>query len=109
MTCLAKPAAQHAGELGSEISEGHTDGCAPHSSRGPRSASETMFLGSGALCARYDVSRRTLARWIVNPPPGFPQSMVLQRRHLWRLEEVETWERSMIAKTLLDKQTGGRP
>ena len=44
-------------------------------------------------------SRRTLARWIVTPPPNFPQSIVVQGRHLWRLDELEGWERSMVAKT----------
>jgi hypothetical protein len=96
-------------ELGNEITEGHTHVCAPPTARGPPSASETRFLGSGALCARYGVSRRTLARWIVDPPSGFPASIVLRGRHLWRLDELEAWERSMIAKTLPDKQTKGRP
>jgi hypothetical protein len=66
-----------------------------HPVRGLPSASETKFLASGAICARYGVSRRTLARWMVNPPAGFPQSILIQGRHLWEVAKLEAWERSL--------------
>jgi hypothetical protein len=40
-----------------------------------------------------------LARWIVDPPSGFPASILLRGRHRWRLDELQAWECSMIAKT----------
>jgi hypothetical protein len=96
MTYLARPAAQHGSELSSEITEDQAHGCAGRSARGAPPARETRFLGAGALCARYDVSRRTLSRWIVDPPSGFPASIVLRGRHLWRVDELQAWEVTLI-------------
>ena len=55
------------------------------------------YLNSSTLCVRYSISRRTLARWLVDPPKGFPKSLLLNGRHLWREDEIEAWERTLAA------------
>jgi predicted DNA-binding transcriptional regulator AlpA len=56
------------------------------------------FLTSSQLGERYQRTQRTLARWIKNPPQGFPQPVKLNGRNLWPQEKIENWERSLASK-----------
>jgi predicted DNA-binding transcriptional regulator AlpA len=56
------------------------------------------FLTSSQLGERYQRTQRTLARWIKNPPQGFPQPVRLDGRNLWPQEKIENWERSLASK-----------
>lgn len=56
------------------------------------------FLTSSQLGERYQRTQRTLARWIKNPPQGFPQPVRLNGRNLWPQEKIENWERSLASK-----------
>ncbi len=54
-------------------------------------------LTSNAICERFGITRRTLARWMVDPRMGFPKSLVLNHRHYFEEIEVISWERTRAA------------
>jgi predicted DNA-binding transcriptional regulator AlpA len=60
--------------------------------------SSNGFLTSSQLGDRYRRTHRTLARWIKNPPQGFPQPVQINGRNLWQQEKIENWERSLASK-----------
>ncbi|MFC5556485.1 DNA-binding protein [Methylobacterium iners] len=52
------------------------------------------WLNSSEVRARYRISAATLNRWDRDKELGFPQPMVINRRKLYPLTQLETWERS---------------
>jgi len=62
------------------------------------------YLTTPMLCERYGRSWRTLARWIKNPPPGFPKSLLINGRHHWAEDEIEAYERSLVAIASPDRK-----
>jgi hypothetical protein len=59
--------------------------------------SQHRFLTSADLRQRYSRTDRTLARWIKNPPNGFPLPVKVNGRHLWPLEQIEEFERKLAS------------
>lgn len=57
------------------------------------SQSPVKFLSSAAISRRYDVTQRTILRWIKNPPQGFPQPIKIGSRNMWREDEILEYER----------------
>lgn len=57
-------------------------------------------LTSNAICERFGITRRTLARWMVDPKMEFPNSLVLNHRHYFEETEVISWERTRAASNL---------
>ncbi len=57
-------------------------------------------LTSNAICERFGITRRTLARWMVDPKMGFPKSLILNHRHYFEENEVISWERIRAASNL---------
>lgn len=55
------------------------------------------YVTSSQLATRYQVSLRTIHRWIKNPPTGFPAPVLMNRRHLWPEQDVVDFERSLAA------------
>lgn len=52
------------------------------------------YLSSAAVRARYGgCSDMTLWRWLSDDELCFPKPLRVQRRRLWRLAELEAWER----------------
>jgi hypothetical protein len=60
--------------------------------------SET-FVTTPQLCHRYHRTPRTLARWMKNPPEGFPEPVKLNGRNLWPLAQIEKFERFLASKS----------
>ncbi len=54
-------------------------------------------LPSATVAERYGITRRTLARWMVDPKMGFPQSITLNGRHYFVEAEIEAYERGLAA------------
>jgi len=46
---------------------------------------------------RYDVTNRTLDRWIISEQRDFPKPIMINGRRYWDQAEVEAWERSRAA------------
>lgn len=56
----------------------------------------TEYLPAPAVQARYAITDVTLWRWLRHPTMNFPQPLVINRRRLFRRDELETWERSRV-------------
>lgn len=52
------------------------------------------LLPSTPVAARYQVTRRTLERWLRDEKLNFPMPIVVNSRRYWREEDLELWERS---------------
>ena len=64
--------------------------------------SETIgrkFLTTRLLCARYNISDKTVDRWLENPALGFPKPMVINGRRLWDENSLTNWERQRASRT----------
>ena len=57
-------------------------------------------LTSTAMCKRFGIVRRTLARWMVDPSMGLPESLIINHRHYWDESDIVQWERSRAASNL---------
>ncbi len=60
----------------------------------------TDFLKVPAVLARYGITRRTLTRWMSETSTNeFPQPLVINGRYLWRITDIEAWERAAAVWT----------
>jgi predicted DNA-binding transcriptional regulator AlpA len=51
------------------------------------------FLTARQVCARFgEISSMTLWRWLHDPKLGFPQPLVINRRRLFRIADIEAFE-----------------
>ncbi len=53
-----------------------------------------IFLASRSTRGRYGISAMTLYRWQRDHKLGFPHPIVVNGRKLWRLRDLEEWERA---------------
>ena len=51
-------------------------------------------LPTRAVCERYGVCDRTIARWQVNPKLNFPKPVVINNRKYFDDDQMTAWERS---------------
>ena len=51
------------------------------------------YLAAKRVQERYDITDRTLDRWLNNPEMGFPRPMVVNGRRYFRETELVAWER----------------
>ena len=54
---------------------------------------ESLFLTGPKVDARYGISAMTRWRWERNPSLAFPSPITINGRKLWRLSDLEAWER----------------
>jgi predicted DNA-binding transcriptional regulator AlpA len=54
---------------------------------------ETSLLPARRVQQRYDISDRTLDRWLANPKLDFPKPITINARRYFRIDELATWER----------------
>ncbi|WP_112663486.1 helix-turn-helix transcriptional regulator [Microvirga flavescens] len=57
------------------------------------------YLPSKKVRDRYSISEMTLWRWERDPKVAFPRPMIVNRRKLYRLTDIEAWERQRAAST----------
>jgi predicted DNA-binding transcriptional regulator AlpA len=55
------------------------------------------YLTGPDLDRRYKRSSQTRWRWSKDPELGFPKPIKIKNRLLYRLSEIEEWERRMAA------------
>lgn len=55
------------------------------------------FLPTRMVCARYQISDRTLDRWLEREELGFPIPVTINRKRYWHLEALQAWERKQAA------------
>ena len=60
-------------------------------------ALKDRFLRGPAVDERYDISPMTRWRWQRRTDLDFPKPITINGRKLWRLSELEEWERSRAA------------
>jgi predicted DNA-binding transcriptional regulator AlpA len=53
-------------------------------------------LPAAATAQRYEISTRTLDRWVANPALGFPQPEVINGRRYWWLSHLHRWDLTRI-------------
>ena len=51
------------------------------------------FLSARKVWERYDVTDRTVDRWIADPAMGFPQPITINKRRYFSESELTAWER----------------
>lgn len=56
-------------------------------------------LPARLVWTRFNVTDRTLDRWLSKPELNFPRPMIINRRRYFFLDEIEQWERAQAAKT----------
>ncbi len=56
--------------------------------------SEEIFVPGAKVLARYGISPMTRWRWERNPALSFPKPIIINGRKLWRLSDLEAWERA---------------
>jgi predicted DNA-binding transcriptional regulator AlpA len=74
-------------------------------------AEEEVFLGSARVRRRYgNISDMTLWRWVHKEEVGFPKPMIVNGRQLWKIAEIEAWERRAAAgeAAAIDPERGRR-
>jgi predicted DNA-binding transcriptional regulator AlpA len=49
------------------------------------------------VCERYQITDRTLDRWLADPKIGFPRPLTINRRRYFSDPELTTWERKRAA------------
>ncbi len=61
--------------------------------------SAAVYLTAPQTKARYGgISDMTLWRWLTDPDLGFPQPLVINRRRLFSLEELEDFDQRHLAR-----------
>ena len=56
--------------------------------------SQRRYIGTTGVAQRYGRAPRTIARWLKEPPVGFPRPFKLNGRWLWDLNELESHDQS---------------
>jgi hypothetical protein len=56
-------------------------------------------LPTRAVCQRYGVSDRTVARWERDPDLQFPQALVVNGRKYYSEDELTAWDRANAGRT----------
>jgi hypothetical protein len=54
-------------------------------------------LPTRAVCERYGVCDRTIARWQANPTLNFPQPTIINGRKYFDDDQMTAWDRSRAA------------
>jgi predicted DNA-binding transcriptional regulator AlpA len=75
------------------------------SPRNPETIDPDRMIQASSVAARYDISVRTLDRWIKKPHLNFPKPVLLMHdiagrvsSRLWRLGDLIGWERAQAAR-----------
>ncbi|MCP2082216.1 UNVERIFIED_ORG: hypothetical protein J2W74_003402 [Methylorubrum zatmanii] len=55
------------------------------------------WLNSAEVRSRYKISSATLNRWDRDNDLGFPKPMVINRRKLYPLTQLQNWERTQAS------------
>jgi predicted DNA-binding transcriptional regulator AlpA len=58
---------------------------------------EKRYLTGPKVDERYGITSMTRWRWMHNETLGFPKPIVVNRRQLFELEQLEAWERKRAA------------
>jgi hypothetical protein len=74
----------------------------------PERADTGTLLPAKKVQQRYDVSDRTIDRWLASKTLGFPQPVLINKRRYWRISELVVWERSHVRGGLRDAQAQDR-
>jgi hypothetical protein len=70
-------------------------------------ADPDQMMGTRAVATRYDVSMRTVDRWIERPDLAFPRpAMVVGIRRYWRLGTLIAWERAQALRSATRRKSG---
>ncbi len=59
---------------------------------------EPRRLSARKVWERFDVTDRTLSRWVADPRLQFPQPIVVNRRRYFAEDEIEAFEQRRKAK-----------
>lgn len=63
------------------------------------SQTDVHLLPTSKVCARYNISDRTVDRWLMRPELNFPQPIRISGRRYWREAEITAWERTRAGTT----------
>jgi predicted DNA-binding transcriptional regulator AlpA len=58
---------------------------------------DDTYLTSRLVRSRYNCSDMSLWRWQRDPDLGFPEPLRINGRRLWKLADLEAWERRRAA------------
>jgi predicted DNA-binding transcriptional regulator AlpA len=64
----------------------------PQTERAVPAARSKKLLPTRAVMARYDVSGRTIDRWVADPTLNFPQPLRINRKRFFYEHELEEFD-----------------
>jgi predicted DNA-binding transcriptional regulator AlpA len=59
---------------------------------------ESKFLPTRQVCARYGISDRTIARWERDPDLQFPKPLVINGRKFYSENALTAFDRAQVAQ-----------
>lgn len=65
----------------------------------------TRHLPAKAVCVRYGIVERTLARWLADESLAFPKPMIVHGRRYFDEAEIEAFERAQAGKAAARAKT----
>jgi hypothetical protein len=66
-----------------------------------------QMMGTRAVATRYDISMRTLDRWLERHDLAFPRpAMVVGIRRYWRLGALIAWEHAQALRSATRRKSG---
>ena len=63
--------------------------------------SNTEFVPAPAVQRRYSISDATLWRWLNDSAMAFPRPIVINRRRLFRRDELDAWDLTRTRRALV--------
>lgn len=70
----------------------------PASLTAEKTTSDGPLIQTRDICARYNISARTLDRWLTREDLCFPRPITINRRRYWYSGRLTAWERTRASE-----------
>ncbi len=70
---------------------------------GRTSADDDRRLGTSAVARFYNVTTRTIERWVADPELGFPRPLYVRSRKYWLMRELRAFDHARVNENAPDR------
>ena len=70
---------------------------------GRTSADDDRRLGTSGVARFYNVTTRTIERWVADPELGFPQPLYVRSRKYWLMRELRAFDHARVNENAPDR------
>jgi hypothetical protein len=70
---------------------------------------ERRYISRGKVAARFDTTTRTIRRWEKKEKLGFPGVIMLNGRGYFDLDEIESFERRLVRRSVSVESSSVQP